>query len=276
MTRTIAAALAQARSRGLARLDAQLLLAHATGHTRSWVIANDQFQLDTGTHHRWGALMERRAAGEPLAYLTGEREFHGLKLHVTPDVLIPRPDTELLVDWAIELIDQARATPVRVLDIGTGSGAIALALKQARSECRLTGADISAGALQVAQANGARLGLPVHWLLSNGLAALAGDTFDVIVANLPYVADHDPHLADLRHEPQLALTSGPDGLDAIRLVARTAPAHLSPQGWLLLEHGRDQAAEVSACLHSHGYREIQTRLDLAGHPRCTGARSPAP
>lgn len=273
MTRTIAEALAQARARGLARLDAQVLLAHATGHTRSWVIANDEQQLDAGAHLRWSAFLERRAAGEPLAYLTGEREFHGLMLHVTPDVLIPRPDTELLVDWAIELIDQHRTTPMRVLDIGTGSGAIALALKQARPACQLTGIDISASALQVAQDNGMRLGLPVRWHLSNGLAALAGETFEVIVANLPYVADDDPHLADLRHEPQLALTSGPDGLDAIRQVVATAPAHLQPQGWLLLEHGRDQSTEVSACLQQHGYQEIQTRMDLAGHPRCTGARS---
>ncbi len=276
MTHTIAEALAQARSRGLARLDAQLLLAHATGRTRSWVIANDQFQMGTDSHQRWSALMERRATGEPLAYLTGEREFHGLMLHVTPDVLIPRPETELLVDWALEFIEPHQSAPARVLDLGTGSGAIALALKQARPECQLTGIDISPAALQVASANGARLGLPVHWLLSDGLAALAGETFDVIVANLPYVADHDPHLADLRHEPQLALTSGPDGLDAIRSVVQSAPAHLSPQGWLLLEHGRDQATAVSACLRSRGYQEIQTRTDLAGHPRCTGARSLAP
>jgi len=273
MTRTIAGALAQARARGLARLDAQVLLAHATGRTRSWVIANDEHQMDAEAQLRWSSLLQRRAAGEPLAYLTGEREFHGLVLRVTPDVLIPRPDTELLVDWALELIDQHRTAPVRVLDIGTGSGAIALALKQARPTCQLTGVDISASALQVAQDNGMRLGLPVRWHLSNGLAALAGEIFEMIVANLPYVADDDPHLADLGHEPQLALTSGPDGLNAIRHVVATAPAHLSPQGWLLLEHGRDQSAEVSACLRQHGYEEIQTRMDLAGHPRCTGARS---
>lgn len=275
MTQTIADALAQARARHLARLDAQVLLAHITGHTRSWVIAHDEHPMDAGAQLRWSAFLERRAAGEPLAYLTGEREFHGLMLHVTPEVLIPRPDTELLVDWAIELIDPHRTAPVRVLDVGTGSGAIALALKQARPACQLTGVDISAGALQVAQHNGMRLGLPVRWHQSDGLAALAGETFELIVANLPYVADDDPHLADLRHEPQLALTSGPDGLDAIRQVVATAPAHLPPQGWLLLEHGRDQSMEVSACLRQHGYQEIQTRTDLAGHPRCTGARSMA-
>lgn len=280
MSHTVSEALAHARARGLARLDAQLLLAHATGRTRSWVIANDQCRLDAGAHHRWSDFLERRAAGEPLAYLTGEREFHGLTLRVTPDVLIPRPDTELLVDWAIECIDQCTALPgraaVRVLDLGTGSGAIALAVKQARPACQLTGIDISPAALEIARANGMRLGLSVHWLLSDGLAALAGDTFDVIAANLPYVADGDPHLADLRHEPQLALTSGPDGMDAIRRVARTAPAHLVPRGWLLLEHGHDQAEEVSACLRQHGYQEIQTRRDLAGHPRCTGARPAVP
>ena len=238
-------------------------------------VAHDEHRMDTGAHLRWQAILERRAAGEPLAYLTGEREFHGLMLHVTPDVLIPRPDTELLVDWAIELIDAHQALPVRVLDIGTGSGAIALALKQARPACQLTGVDVSAGALQVAQDNGMRLGLPVRWHLSDGLAALAGESFEMIVANLPYVADGDPHLADLRHEPQLALTSGPDGLDAIRRVGATASAHLQPQGWLLLEHGRDQSEEVSACLRQHGYEDVQTRTDLAGHPRCTGARSAA-
>lgn len=276
MTGTIAAALERARSLGLARLDAQLLLAHATGRTRSWVIANDQFELDAGTHQHWSALMERRAAGEPLAYLTGEREFHGLTLRVTSDVLIPRPETELLVDWALELMEPHRPAPARVLDIGTGSGAIALALQQARPRWQVTGIDISSTALPVAWANSERLGLPVRWLLSDGLAALAGETFEVIVANLPYVADHDPHLADLRHEPQLALTSGPDGLDAIRSIVPAAPVHLSSPGWLLLEHGRDQAAQVSDLLRRHGYHEIQTRTDLAGHPRCTGARSPAP
>jgi release factor glutamine methyltransferase len=148
-------------------------------------------------------------------------------------------------------------------------------LKKARPTCQLTGIDISPGALATATANGMRLGLPVRWLLSDGLTTLAGETFHVIAANLPYVADGDPHLADLRHEPQLALTSGPDGLDAIRQTVKTAQAHLSPRGWLLLEHGRDQAMEVSACLRLHNYQEIQTRMDLAGHPRCTGARSPA-
>lgn len=261
---------------GLARLDAQLLLALAANRTRTWVIANDPHRLDAESQIRWDAFVVRRAAGEPLAYLTGEREFHGLSLHVMPDVLIPRPDTELLVDWALELIDLHRVTPVRVLDLGTGSGAIALALKKARPACHLTGTDISPGALEVAIANGMRHGLPVRWLLSDGLAALAGETFHLIAANLPYVADGDPHLADLRHEPQLALTSGPDGLDAIRQAVKTAQAHLSPQGWLLLEHGRDQAMEVSACLRRYNYQEIQTRMDLAGHPRCTSARSPAP
>lgn len=276
MTQTVAEALAQARTQGLARLDAQILLALATGHTRTWVIANDQHRLDAEAQTRWDAFLVRRAAGEPLAYLTGEREFHGLTLHVTPDVLIPRPDTELLVDWALELIDLHRLPPVRVLDLGTGSGAIALALKNARPACQITGIDISPGALATATANGMRLGLPVRWLLSDGLAALAGETFHVIAANLPYVADGDPHLADLRHEPQLALTSGPDGLDAIRQTVKTAQAHLSPGGWLLLEHGRDQATDVSACLRVHNYQDIHTRTDLAGHPRCTGARSPAP
>jgi release factor glutamine methyltransferase len=288
---TLAAALAEARARSVARLDAQLLLAHVAGRTRSWVIAHDDHVLDTATQHRWHTLLERRAAGEPLAYLTGEREFRGLTLRVTPDVLIPRPDTELLLEWALERIDahehpqgvqqSGQATfagerpPTRVLDIGTGSGAIALALKDARPTCEITGVDISVPALQVAQHNGERLGLPVCWRLSDGLTALADETFDVIVANLPYVAEGDPHLVALRHEPLLALTSGPDGLDAIRQVIATAAARLSPNGWLLLEHGWDQAEQVSACLQQHGYRHSQTRRDLAGQPRCTGACTPA-
>lgn len=274
---TVAQALAWARAQGLARLDAQLLLAHAAGRNRSWVLANDQHMLDAAQQQRWAALAGRRAAGEPLAYLTGEREFHGLSLQVTPQVLVPRPDTELLVDWAIECIDSAApaagGAALRVLDLGTGSGAIALAIKQARPGCALTAVDISAEALAVARANGQRLGLPVHWLCSDWFAALDGERFDLILSNPPYIAEHDPHLPALRHEPRGALVSGPRGLDAIEHLAAAARAHLAPHGWLLLEHGHEQAVAVRALLQSRGYQDVATRDDLAGHPRCTAGRA---
>jgi release factor glutamine methyltransferase len=279
MNPTVAAALAEARSLGLARLDAQLLLAHVLGRTRSWVIANDREALDAPAWQRWSTLVRRRAAGEPLAYLTGEREFHGLSLQVTPQVLVPRPDTEVLVEWALELIDAhvaatGRAAP-RVIDLGTGSGAIALAVKHARPACDVTAVDLSPGALEVARANGRRLALPVRWLHSDWFAAVAGERFDLVLANAPYIAESDPHLADLHHEPLSALASGPQGLDAITHLVAAARDHLSPQAWLLLEHGHNQAAPVRDLLHAANYRDIAMRHDLAGQPRCTGARKTA-
>jgi release factor glutamine methyltransferase len=266
----VAQALALARAGGVERLDAQRLLASLIHRPRSWLLAHGDNALDAGQASAFRAGLMRLVAGEPLAYLTGEQEFHGLLLRVSPQVLVPRPDTEVLADWAIERLSIGPAAP-KVLDLGTGSGAIALALAHACPTAHVSAVDISSGALVVARANGERLGLAVEWIESNWWGALAKRRFDLIVSNPPYIADGDAHLAALHHEPLLALTAGGDGLDALRHIAASAAQHLSPGGWLLLEHGYDQAEAVSALLRSRGLHEVQTRHDLAGHPRCTGA-----
>jgi len=273
--RSLATALADAGATGLERLDAQWLLGHLLAKPRGWLIAHDGDLLDGETDRRYAALCARRAAGEPLAYLVGEREFHGLALQVSPAVLIPRPDTETLVDWALALLAQPPlcdpATPA-VLDLGTGSGAIALAVKQACPRCQLSATDRSADALDQAQANAARLGLPTTFLAGDWWDAVPDQQFELVLSNPPYIAAGDPHLAALRHEPLQALTPGGDGLDAIRQIVAGATAHLRPPGWLLLEHGWDQAAAVRALLQDAGFDEVQSRRDLAGHERCTGGR----
>lgn len=263
-------ALAQAAARGLARIDAQLLLLHVLGRggeERGWLIAHDDDALEPAAADRFAALCRRRAAGEPVAYLVGEKEFFGLKLHVDGRVLVPRPDTETLVEWALELLP-ARPAP-RVLDLGTGSGAIALAIRSARPDAQVEGVDRSADALAVAQANARRLGLPVAFRQADWLHG-AG-RYDLIVSNPPYIAAGDPHLPELAHEPRQALVSGPDGLDDLRRIARAAPAHLAPGGWLLLEHGWDQADAVRALLGDAGLAHANSRKDLAGIPRCSAA-----
>jgi release factor glutamine methyltransferase len=265
-------ALAWARERGLARLDAQLLLAHRLQRSRSWLLAHDDAELDA---HEAGFIADvtRRAAGEPLAYLVGEREFHGLRLVVTPAVLVPRPDTEVLVDWAIELL--AGATLPQVVDLGTGSGAIALAVKQRCPLAEVTATDASAGALAVAEGNARRLGLPVHFCQGDWWQPLEGRRFDLVLSNPPYIAGDDPHLPALVHEPRAALTPEGDGLAALRQIVGNAPEHLQPGGWVLLEHGFDQAQAVQALLQARGFVSIHTRFDLGAQPRCTGARWPA-
>jgi release factor glutamine methyltransferase len=269
---TIARALAQARAAGIERLDAQLLLGHLLGRDRAWLLAHDDSPLGPDVLPRWAEQLRRRAAGEPLAYLVGEKEFHGLSLAVTPEVLIPRPDTEPLVDWALELLPPDRARTV--VDLGTGSGAIALAIQAARPRALVTATDVSAGALAVATRNAASLQQPVTFLQGSWWTPLAGRRFDLIVSNPPYIRRDDPHLADLGHEPQQALTSGQDGLDAIRLIVSGASLHLAEAGWLLLEHGWDQAAAVAELLHAAGFRDVGHRQDLGGHLRCTGGRLP--
>jgi release factor glutamine methyltransferase len=266
-------ALALARASGLSRVDADVLLGALLGRSRTWLLTNEDALLDAARQARWRDWLARRADAVPVAYLTGQHEFHGLMLHVTPDVLDPRPDTETLVDWALE---QLAGGPdgATVLDLGTGSGAIALALKHRRPDARLHAVDLSPAALAVAQGNGERLGLAVAWHQGAWFAPLAGRRFDLIVSNPPYIADGDAHLPALRHEPRLALTSGADGLDAIRQIVQAAPAHLAAPGWLLLEHGHDQADAVAALLHDAGWRDVTHRHDLAGHRRCTGARRP--
>jgi release factor glutamine methyltransferase len=279
MARTVAQALAAAQARGLARIDAQLLLLHAMGKShsdRAWLLAHDNDVLDGDVTRHFEALAERRAAGEPLAYLVGYKEFFGLNLLVDPRVLIPRPDTETLVNWSLAVL-QSDATPAdaTVLDLGTGSGAIALALahqlKAAGRPARITAADASTDALAVARENAARLRLDLAFIESSWFEQVGGH-FHLIATNPPYVADADPHLTDLRHEPLEALIAGPDGLDDIRQIIGQAPAHLHPGGWLLLEHGFDQALQVRELLARRGFSQVQSRLDLAGIERCSGGQ----
>jgi len=216
------------------------------------------------------AAVQRRAAGEPLAYLVGEREFRGLALTVTAAVLVPRPETEGLVEWALEVAPPG----ADVADLGTGSGAIALALRHARADLSVTATDTSAGALAVARANAARLRLPVTLAQGDWWAPLAGRRFDVAVSNPPYVAGGDPHLAALQHEPRAALTPEGDGLAAIRTIVAGAAAHLRPGGWLLLEHGHDQGQAARSLMAGAGFEAVATRTDLAGLDRCTGGHLP--
>ncbi len=271
---TLAQALAGAQACGLARTDAQLLLLHALGRPdarRAWLLAHDTDALDSDVQARFAALCQRRRDGEPVAYLTGSKGFYGLELQVDARVLDPRPDTEILVDWALEVL--APLSAPRVLDLGTGSGAIALALQHQRPDARVSAVDASAGALAVARANAARLQLPVRFHQGHWLDGVRGP-WDAIVSNPPYIAASDPHLAALRHEPLQALASGADGLDDLRSIAAQAPARLAPGGWLLLEHGWDQARAVQALLCAAGFTAVQDRKDLAGIVRCSGGQWP--
>jgi len=270
---TVSSALADARRLGVDPLDAQLLLGRVLGLTRTGLIARDDAVLDSAAMAQWKRWLERRLAGEPIAYLLGEKEFHGLMFKVTPDVLVPRPETELLVDWAVE-VGTALASPARLLDLGTGSGAIALAAKHALPSLAVTGTDRSGAALAIAQRNARRLGLEVELLEASWWQGLEGLRFDVVAANPPYVHPADPALAALRHEPREALTPGGDGLDALRAIVDGAADHLVPGGWLLLEHGFDQAEAVRAMLATAGFEAIQSRHDLAGHERSSGGRAP--
>ena len=267
---TVAQALGQARAMGVDRLDAQLILGRILAQSRSWVIAHDDAALDPLQAEAIRAALTRRAAGEPVAYVLGEKEFHGLLLQVDAHVLVPRPDTELLVDWALELLSGMPANP-RVVDLGTGSGAIALAVKHRHPEAAVLATDTSVAALEVARANARRLGLDVAFAQGSWWAGLADRRFDLVLSNPPYIAGGDPHLAALRHEPALALTPGGDGLDALRDIVANAAPHMAPGAWLLLEHGYDQADAVGALLREHGFEGVATHRDLGGQPRCTGA-----
>jgi release factor glutamine methyltransferase len=266
----IAEALLAARALGVDRLDAQWLLGHHLQRPRSWLLAHDDEALTAAQALAYGADLSRRAAGEPLAYLTGEREFRGLSLQVSTAVLVPRPETELLVEWALERLAEAPASSV--VDLGTGSGAIALALKRAAPAARVCATDASLDALAVARGNAERLGLAVEFHLGDWWAPLTGSQWGLAVSNPPYVAADDPHLAALAHEPLAALTPVGDGLAALRSVVDGAPAHLLPGAWLLLEHGHDQADAVALMFAARGFDAPQLRHDLAGMPRCTGAR----
>lgn len=278
-TLTCAQALTAARTLGLERLDAQLLLLHTLGKAgtdRAWLLTHDTAPLSQEAARCFRELSLRRAAGEPLAYLVGSKEFFGLALQVDGRVLVPRPDTETLVEWALQQLAQAdMPASAQVLDLGTGSGAIALALKKTRPALDVTAVDASSDALAVAAANAQQHQLPVHFLQSHWFDKVSG-RFHLIVSNPPYVADADPHLPALRHEPLQALTAGKDGLSDLRQIIEQAPAHLQPEGWLLLEHGYDQAHAVCALLQQRGFADVQSRADLAGTTRCSGGRWPDP
>ena len=268
-----AQALAAACSLGLDRLDAQWLLLHVLGkpnHERAWLIAHDRDPLPPAASERFRLLSQRRASGEPLAYIVGQQEFFGLPLAVDARVLIPRPDTETLVSWALDVLPTGRA---KVLDLGTGSGAIALAIKHARAAADVSAIDASADAVAVARSNAAALGLTVSIEISRWFEQVNG-RFDVIVSNPPYVREGDPHLEALGHEPIQALTAGADGLSDLRQIIVAAPAHLQAGGWLLLEHSYDQAEDVRQLLREQGFESVSSRDDLAGIQRCTGGRWP--
>ena len=271
-TATVADALREAKARGLDRLDAQLLLAHVLGRPRTWLLAHDDASLDAPQRAAWQALLLRRAAGEPLAYLVGEKEFHGLALRVDANVLVPRPETELLVDWAVERLAAMPVARPRVVDLGTGSGAVALAVRHAWPSAQIFATDVDSAALQVAQTNAERLHLDITWRRGSWWSCFADERFDLVLSNPPYIAGGDLHLAALRHEPTLALTPGGDGLDALRAIVAGARERLEPGGWLLLEHGHNQADAVQALLRAHDFAAVETRLDLGRQPRCTGAR----
>ncbi|MEO6031624.1 MAG: peptide chain release factor N(5)-glutamine methyltransferase [Burkholderiaceae bacterium] len=270
---TVAHALAQAKTLRVDRLDAQLLLADALKRPRSWLLAHDDAVLEPAIATALHEQLERRAAGEPLAYLRGAKDFHGLMLHVDARVLVPRPDTEVLVDWAIELLQRGwvDVAQPQVVDLGTGSGAIALAVRHAHPAATVWATDASAAALEVARGNAQRLGLALNCVAGSWWAPLHGQRFHLALSNPPYIAAGDPHLETLQHEPMSALTPSGDGLDALRHIAAGACAHLLPGAWLLLEHGYDQAGAVRSLLHENGFKDVQTRVDLARRPRCTGA-----
>lgn len=274
---TVSTLLSSALAQGLPRIDAQMLLLHACGrdtHDRTWLVAHAS---DALTPAQCGALevaIQRRLSCEPVAYITGRKAFYGLELSITPAVLDPRADTEALVDWALELIPADQA--FKVLDLGTGSGAVALAIRSLRPLAQLVATEASPEALAVARSNALAHQLPVRFVQadahdSHWFSALGDEMFDLIVSNPPYIAQGDAHLAALRHEPVMALTSGKDGLDAIRSIIAHAPAHLRPGGHLLLEHGYDQAKAVRELFSANKFTASKTRQDLASTDRCTGA-----
>lgn len=268
----VAQALAAARALGVDRLDAQWLLAHHLACTRAWLLAHDDHVLSAALAGTLSEQLARRAAGEPLAYVVGESEFCGLKLQVSPAVLIPRPETELLVDWALQLLPDAPSP--EVVDLGTGSGAIALALAWRRPGLAVTATDASESALNVARANAQRLGLSLAFAQGPWWTPLAGRQFGLALSNPPYVAEGDPHLAALRHEPITALTAVDGGLADLQRIIAGAPNQLRPGAWLLLEHGHEQGMAVRTLLQAAGFEQVQTKNDLAALERCSGGRMP--
>lgn len=259
---------------GIDRFEARLLLSHACGLTRVQLVTRAQDPLPAEQANYARALFARRARGEPVAYLLGRRDFHALSFAVTPDVLIPRPETELLVELASTRVTRPG---MRVLDLGTGSGAIAISLAHLHADAIVTATDFSAPALEVARINAQSHQARVELLQGSWYAPLAGRQFDLIVSNPPYIREGDPHLeqGDLRFEPQSALTDGSDGLTALREIIEGAVRHLTPDAWLLMEHGYDQSESVQQMLNARGFVDVQSWQDLAGIPRVSGGRLPS-
>lgn len=264
--------LAADRDAADARREAQVLLGFALGVSRAWVTTHPDQAADSEAAARFRSLVALRVSGHPVAYLVGVKEFYGLPLRVTPDVLIPRSETEELVEAALDRLPQGEAR--KVLDLGTGSGCVAVAIARQRPSAQVTAVDSSSPALVLARENAAALGVVVEFLQSDWFAALGRRRFDLIVANPPYVAADDPHLrqGDLRFEPRPALAAGADGLAHLRRIAGAAPKHLRPGGWLLLEHGYDQAEACRDLLRNAGFGELVFRADIAGLPRIAGGR----
>jgi len=252
------------------RIEAEVLLVHALGRERSWLYAHGDDVPTPAQLDQFEALLRRREAGEPVAQIVGRREFWSMELAINADTLIPRPETELLVELALDRLPKAQ--PLRVLDLGTGSGAIALAISRERPRAQVTAVDASLGALAMAQKNAAKLGLgQVRFLRGDWYSPVQDERYDMIVSNPPYLADDDPHLqqGDLRFEPRSALAAGVDGLDDIRCIAGQAPAHLSPGGWLLVEHGWQQGASVRQIFSQAGLCAVSTAKDLEDRDRVT-------
>jgi len=249
-----------------------MLLERVLGKNRAWQIAHARDLANLDVERSFAVLAERRGRGEPMAYILGAREFYGLELQVTPAVLIPRPETEILVERALERMPEDVA--VRVLDLGTGSGAIAIALAREQPRAQLTAVDVDEAALALARANAQKHGVGVGFMRSDWFSALVGERFDLIVSNPPYVPAADPHLSegDVRFEPRGALIGGADGLECIRAIVTRAKEHLLPGGWLMFEHGYDQAEACRALLQTQGYLEVQSWPDLAGIARVSGGR----
>lgn len=281
---TIRSALLQAQTRlnnspeldtSDARYESQLLLQHILDVNRAWLIAHENDDLQADEQSRFADLVLRRCNGEPIAYILGQREFYGLNLAVTPATLIPRPDTEILVEAALEKIPADKS--LQILDLGTGTGAIALAIAHQRPETQVNAVDASQPALDIAISNSRQHNIKnVRFVLSNWFSALNQDKFDIIVSNPPYIEQNDTHLSqgDLRFEPMSALTSGTDGLDDIRQIVADSLLHLRPQGWLMLEHGYNQAAAVADLLAEQGFVDIATIQDFDGNDRVTIGKNP--
>jgi len=260
---TVAEAIAAS---GIDRREARLLLAEVCGFSEASLAASPEEEIPFEVENAFFDLTAKRKTGIPVAYLLGRKEFYGLELSVNPTVLVPRPETELLVDLALE------RKPRSVLDLGTGSGAVALAIKSRMKETRVVAVDADLSALLTAQRNAVKLNLEIDFRHGLWFAPAAGERFDLVVSNPPYVAIGDPHLRELRFEPQGALLGGADGLDCIRDIAREARRHLQPGGWLLLEHGQGQEAVVRELLRASGLESVHTWPDLAGIPRVTGGK----